>query len=64
MLVYNAKQDELGDWEFDLKLDAEEVDFLVNFATTSLLREGLLSIQEQDEEQEVSLRFGGNESLN
>ena len=55
MLITNARQDETGDWEFDLNLRAEEVDFLVNFATQALLSQGLISLQEQEEEQEVEL---------
>ena len=55
MLITNARQEETGDWEFDLNLRAEEVDFLVNFATQALLAQGLLSIKEQQEEQEIEL---------
>jgi hypothetical protein len=55
MLISNAKKDETGDWNFDLDLKAEEVDFLVNFATQILLSEGMVSIKEQVEEQEVQL---------
>lgn len=55
MLIKNARKQEDGNWEFDLDLKAEEVDFLVNFATQILLSEGMLSLKEQEEEQEVSL---------
>ena len=54
MLIQNARKNG-NDWEFDLDLKAEEVDFLVNFATQILLSEGMLSIKEQEELQEVSL---------
>lgn len=54
MLIKNARKNG-EDWEFDLDLKADEVDFLVNFATQVLLSEGMLSIKEQDALQEVEL---------
>lgn len=54
MLIKNARKNG-EDWEFDLDLKAEEVDFLVNMATLSLLHQGLISVAEQEEEQEVIL---------
>lgn len=56
MLIKNAKQNEESkDWEFDLDLRGDEVDYLVNMSIQFLLTTGMVALKEQDEEQEVAL---------
>jgi hypothetical protein len=62
MLIYNARQ-ENGDWDFDMKVTNQEVAFLVNHSITSLITQGLISLKEQKEEQEIDLS-ANNEVLN
>ena len=62
MLIRNAKKTD-GNWDFDLQLLDAEVDYLVNLAVANLLHSGVLRIEEQEVEQEVSLS-SGNETLN
>lgn len=62
MLITNAKKTE-GEWDFDLQLRDEEVDYLVNFAVANLLQAGTITVQEKAEQQEVDLS-SGNETLN
>ena len=62
MLIKNAKKTD-GNWDFDLQLLDVEVDYLVNLAVANLLHSGVLHIEEQEAEQEVSLA-SGNETLN
>ena len=54
MLVYNANN-ESGQWEFDLQLTNQEVDYLVNLAVGQLLTAGMISVTSQLEEQKVTL---------
>ena len=56
MLIKNARKQDTGDWEFDLDLKADEVDYLVNMSIQFLLTTGTIALTEQDEEQEVSLQ--------
>ncbi len=62
MLITNAKKTE-GEWDFDLQLRDEEVDYLVNFAVANLLQAGTIAVEEKAEQQEVDLS-SGNETLN
>ena len=55
MLISNARKDTDGEWQFDLNLEQNEVDYLVNFSVQMLLAQGALTLTEQDEEQEVEL---------
>jgi hypothetical protein len=58
MLIYNAKKNDANDWDFDLKLTEEEVDYLVNMSVSTLLTMGTISLVEQDSEQHIDLTAG------
>ena len=55
MQITNARKDTQGDWKFDLDLKDDEVDFLVNISIHSLIKVGLVSVQEQDEVQNIDV---------
>lgn len=55
MQITNARKDTQGDWKFDLNLKDDEVDFLVNISIHSLLKIGIVSIQEQNEVQNIDI---------
>lgn len=55
MIIKNARNQEEGDWVFDLALTDDEVSYLVNLSIQSLLSKGVISLREQDEEQNISL---------
>lgn len=65
MIISNAHKDDKGDWKFDLGLVEQEVDFLVNLSVMSLLKAGIVSVQEQEEPQEINLteEFKNSSSL-
>lgn len=54
MIVTNARNVD-GNWDFDLSLQKEEVNFLMNFAVQTLMKEGLLTILEEEGEQKIDL---------
>lgn len=55
MIISNARKDEVGEWKFDMQLSEEETSFLVELSITSLLKVGMLAINEQEAEQQVNL---------
>lgn len=55
MIITNAIKEEDNTWTFDLKLTNEEVEILVDYGVQTMLRQGLLILQEQDEEQNIPL---------
>ena len=55
MLIYNAQKDDKDQWDFDTKLTQDEVSFLVNYAITNLLTEGLITVAQEQEEQDIPL---------
>ena len=55
MIISNARKDEIGEWKFDMQLSEEETSFLVELSITSLLKVGMLAINEQDAEQQINL---------
>lgn len=55
MIISNARKDEVGEWKFDMQLSEEETSFLVELSITSLLKVGMLAINEQDAEQQINL---------
>ena len=55
MIITNARRDDAGDWKFDMQMSEEEVSFLVEISVTSLIKVGMLDINEQAEPQEVSV---------
>jgi len=57
LIITNAKQTETGDWTFDIHLANEEVESLVNLSVQTLIREGVISLTEQDEQQEIILPY-------
>jgi len=55
VIISNARKDEVGEWKFDMQLSEEETSFLVELSITSLLKVGMLAINEQDAEQQINL---------
>ena len=55
MKITNARKDTQGDWKFDLDLKDEEVDFLINISIHSLIKLGLVQVQEQDDPQTIDV---------
>jgi hypothetical protein len=51
----NARKDEQGEWTFDMNMGQEEVSFLVELSMSSLMKVGVISVVEQEEEQEIDL---------
>lgn len=54
MKLKNARKDEQGEWTFDMSMGQEEVSFLVELSMSSLIKVGVISVVEQEEEQEVN----------
>lgn len=55
MRITNARKDEGGQWLFDMNLTEAETSFLVELSVTSLLKVGMISIEEKVENQEIDL---------
>ena len=55
IIITDARKEETGNWEFDLQITNEEVEQLVNLSIQTLIREGIISLCEQDEQQVISL---------
>ena len=55
MIITNARRDDAGDWKFDMQMSEEEVSFLVEISVTSLIKVGMLDINEQAEEQVINV---------
>jgi len=53
--ITNARKDESGQWIFDMNLTEAETSFLVELSVTSLLKVGMISIEEKVEDQEIDL---------
>ena len=56
MKISNAKRDEAGEWKFDMAMGEEEVSFLVELSMTSLIKVGVIKIEEKEEEQQINLK--------
>lgn len=55
MIITDARKEETGNWEFDLQITNEEVEQLVNLSIQTLIREGAISLSEQEEQQVIAL---------
>lgn len=55
MYISNAKKTSEDEWDFDLKASADEVEYLVNLAVGVLIINGQVALQEQEQEQEITL---------
>jgi len=55
VIITNARRDDAGEWKFDMQLSSEEVSFLTEISIASLIKVGMLDINEQEEPQEVSV---------
>lgn len=55
MKITNARKDDTGGWQFDMDLSAEEISFLVELSVTSLIKVGVLTVEEKATEQEFNL---------
>jgi hypothetical protein len=64
MLVFNAAKDDNNDWDFDLKLTNDEVNYLVNVGISQLLTAGTITLEEQQGQQEVNLPCSPNATVN
>ena len=64
MIILNAKRESESEWNFDLKLTQDEVDYLVNTAVGALILAGQIHIEEKAEAQEVQLHAPVQETIN
>jgi len=62
MLIKNISQNKDGTLDFELKMEQQEADFLISFAINTLLNNGAIQINEEDEDTQVDLfeDFDGN----
>ena len=55
MIITNARKITEEDWEFDIKANTDEVEYLVNLAVGVLILNGQIALQEQEDPQELSV---------
>jgi hypothetical protein len=62
VLIKNISQNKDGTLDFELKMEQQEADFLISFAINTLLNNGAIQINEEDEDTQVDLfeDFDGN----
>lgn len=61
MILKNVRRSEDGDYEFDMAASEDEVSFLMTLAMHMLITAGAVQLQEEVEEQEVSLPIPNGE---
>ena len=55
MLIKNCVQNEDGSLNFEFFVDREEAAFLMDYAVKDLIHFGIISVKEQEDEQQISL---------
>lgn len=55
MLIRNCVQNEDGSLDFTFHVDNNEAAFLMDYAVKDLIHFGIISVREQEEEQQISL---------
>lgn len=55
MLIKNCVQNEDGSLNFEFFVDREEAAFLMDYAVKDLIHFGIISVKQQEDEQQISL---------
>ena len=55
MLIKNCVQNEDGSLDFTFHVDNNEAAFLMDYAVKDLIHFGIITVREQEEEQQISL---------
>lgn len=55
MLIKNCVQNEDGSLNFEFFVDRDEAAFLMDYAVKDLIHFGIISVKEQEDEQQISL---------
>ena len=55
MLIKNCVQNDDGSLNFEFFIDQEEAAFLMDYAVKDLIHFGIISVKEQEDEQQISL---------
>lgn len=55
MLIKNCVQNDDGSLNFEFFVDREEAAFLMDYAVKDLIHFGIISVKEQEDEQQISL---------
>ncbi len=55
MLIKNCVQNDDGSLNFEFFVDRDEAAFLMDYAVKDLIHFGIISVKEQEDEQQISL---------
>lgn len=55
MRITNARKDETGQWQFDMSLSEAETSFLVELSVTSLIKVGMIRVEDHPDVQDIDL---------
>lgn len=55
MLIKNCVQNEDGSLNFEFFVDRDEAAFLMDYAVKDLIHFGIISVKQQEDEQQISL---------
>lgn len=55
MIITNARKDDEGAWQFNLNMSDKEVDFLVNISVHSLIKLGIIHVNECGGDQTIDI---------